>query len=62
MPLPKSSLVTVLRDDSDKVVGITDIVLWMSLMSFGVGSAMGSSTKLFTLDEKVRYVILGCSD
>jgi hypothetical protein len=39
---------------SDKVVGITDIPLWMSLMSFGAGSAMGSSTKLFTLDEKIK--------
>jgi hypothetical protein len=39
---------------SDKVVGITDIPLWMSLMSFGAGSAMGSSTMLFTLDEKIK--------
>jgi hypothetical protein len=54
MLLPINSPASCLTRRSDKVVGITDIPLWMSLMSFGAGSAMGSSTMLFTLDEKIK--------
>lgn len=32
---------------------ITDISLWLNLLSFGSDGAMGASTKLFTLNEKL---------
>jgi hypothetical protein len=31
-----------------------DLPLWTSLMAYGVGDSMGESTKLFTLDNKIK--------
>jgi len=50
--------VCVKRNSSNsakQVAKVRNILLWTSLMSFGSSGSMGSSTKLFTLKEKLRY-------
>lgn len=38
----------------NKEVKVTDMMVWMSLITYGSGDAMGASTKLFTVEGKLR--------
>ena len=40
----------------DKGKSVKDMLVWLSLITYGSGEAMGSATKLFTLEGKLRYV------
>jgi hypothetical protein len=42
------------RNRRSEVGKVTHLLLWNSLMSFGSSGSMGSSTKLFTLGEKLK--------
>ncbi len=46
------------KKESLKVQGnktkITDLHVWMSVMAYGVAESMGGSTKLFTIEEKLK--------
>jgi hypothetical protein len=42
------------RNSRSEVERVTHLLLWTSLLSFGSSGSMGSSTKLFTLEEKLR--------
>ncbi|KAL7518609.1 hypothetical protein ACHAWX_003421, partial [Stephanocyclus meneghinianus] len=39
---------------SGKNMEVTDLQVWTSVMTYGFGESMGESTKIFTLDEKLR--------
>jgi hypothetical protein len=42
------------RNSKSEVNRVTHLLLWTSLLSFGSTGSMGSSTKLFTLGEKLK--------
>ena len=46
-----ASLCTVTRG---KVTKITDLMFWKEVMTFGSAEAIGSYTKMFLLDEKIK--------
>ena len=37
-----------------KQQSVKDMLVWMSLLTYGSGEAMGSATKLFTLEGKLK--------
>lgn len=37
-----------------KKLKVIDMMVWMSLITYGLGDSMGPSTKLFTVDGKIR--------
>lgn len=39
----------------DKGKSVKDMLVWLSLITYGSGEAMGSATKLFTLEGKLSY-------
>jgi hypothetical protein len=38
----------------EKKLKVIDMMVWMSLITYGSGDSMGPSTKLFTVDGKIR--------
>jgi hypothetical protein len=44
----------VVRDPQNEPMSVKNVSLWKCLMAFGSAEGMGSSSKLFTLEEKLR--------
>eukprot|EP00978_Attheya_sp_CCMP212_P016587 scaffold43631_cov45-Attheya_sp.AAC.2 len=45
-----------LKTRGKKVTGVSDALVWTSVMTYGAGESMGEWTKLFTLEQKLRCV------